>query len=57
MDEVKNLLVYVREKSGVASQKMGPQDDVDLNDLINAVMDVSIDMLDAHSPPTKLNES
>ena len=39
LDEVKALLQFVREKSGDAALS----DDIDINDIINAVMDVSLE--------------
>jgi hypothetical protein len=38
LDEVKTLVKHVREKSGTA-QRVGPSDEIDINDLINAIMD------------------
>ena len=44
MDEVRSLIQYVREKSGILVLG-GTPDDIDLNDLINAMMDASLDLL------------
>lgn len=44
VDEVRSLVQYVREKSGIVVLG-GNQDDIDLNDLINAMMDASLDLL------------
>jgi len=38
LDEVKSLVKHVRDKSGVA-QRLGGNDDIDINDLTNAIMD------------------
>jgi hypothetical protein len=44
LDELKNLLQHVREKSGYASRKIGAgNDDVDIHDLVNALMDVTVE--------------
>ncbi len=44
LDELKNLLQHVRDKSGYASRKIGGNtEDVDIHDLINALMDVTIE--------------
>ena len=39
LDEVKTLVKHVRDKSGTA-QRVGSSEDVDINDLINAIMDI-----------------
>ena len=38
LDEVKNLAKHVRDKSSVA-QRVGSNDDIDINDLLNSIMD------------------
>ena len=38
LDEVKSLVKHVRDKSGVA-QRLGGNEDIDINDLTNAIMD------------------
>jgi len=45
LDELKNLLKHVREKSGYASRKITPNaaETVDIHDLINALMDVTVE--------------
>ena len=42
LDEVKSLFKYVNEKSGIASQAISSGDEIDINDLVNVVMDVSL---------------
>lgn len=43
LDEVRNLIGYVKEKSGVAENLVTSNDEIDLNDLLNAILDASID--------------
>lgn len=54
LDEVRNLLHFVKEKTGDVTHTTGT-DEIDLSDLINAMMDVSVDMMGDEKPV--LNET
>ena len=43
MEEVRRLRAFVIEQSGVVSEEMGGKETVDVKDLINVVMDTSLD--------------
>jgi hypothetical protein len=46
LDEVKNLFHFVKEKTGDVTIAHTSNDEVDLADLVNAIMDASIDLGD-----------
>ena len=59
---MKSLISYVREKSGVASEEISggkiKTDEIDIQELINVVMDVSLDFFGAQDQNNNfLNES
>ena len=56
LDEVRNLINYVKEKSGVTENLSAASDEIDLSDLLNAILDASIDGV-SRPDKTILNET
>lgn len=59
LDEVKQLLRFVKEKSGNAVEEIGKgkNEEFDIQDFVNVMMDVSLDMFGNEPGPSKMTDS
>ncbi len=55
MEEVRNLLKHVKAKSGIDSEEIGTAEEVDVQDLVNVVMDVSLDVFGGKNATDSIN--